>query len=139
MFRDHAERDQIEALLGIIRVDAAFRALMNERVLVDIVARIEPDEQREVMSHELTHALEDQSFHIDPWIKAARPNDDAEMARDAVSEGSAMAAMVDYALRDDKVRVRDLPDITVLMRSSAAGVDSFRIAREAFAEVEKGA
>ena len=31
------------------------------------------DEQKSVMSHELTHALEDQSFHIDPWIKAARP------------------------------------------------------------------
>ena len=80
---------------------------------------IKPDEQREVMSHELTHALEDQSFHIDPWIKAARPNDDAEMARDAVSEGTAMAAMVDYALRDDKVGVRELPDITLLMRNSA--------------------
>jgi hypothetical protein len=29
------------------------------------------DEQKAVMAHELTHALEDQSFHIDPWIKAA--------------------------------------------------------------------
>jgi len=28
--------------------------------------------------------------------KAARPNEDAELARDAVLEGSAMAAMVDY-------------------------------------------
>ena len=64
---------------------------------------ISASEQREVMSHELTHALEDQSFNVDPWIKAARPNDDAEMARDAVSEGTAMAAMVDYALRDQKV------------------------------------
>ncbi len=64
---------------------------------------IPASEQREVMSHELTHALEDQSFNVDPWIKAARPNDDAEMARDAVSEGTAMAAMVDYALRDQKV------------------------------------
>ena len=80
---------------------------------------IEPNEQREVMSHELTLAHEDQSFHIDPWIKAARPNDDAEMARDAVSEGSAMVAMIDYALRDNNVSVRDLPDVTVLMRSSA--------------------
>ena len=61
---------------------------------------IPADEQRAVMSHELTHALEDQSFHIDPWIKAARPNDDAELAREAVSEGSALAAMVDYTLRD---------------------------------------
>lgn len=79
---------------------------------------IPADQQREVMSHELTHALEDQSFHIDPWIKAARPNDDAEMARDAVSEGSALAAMVDYVLRDKHVTVRDLPDVTQMLRST---------------------
>jgi hypothetical protein len=80
---------------------------------------IPPDEQRTVMAHELTHALEDQSFHIDPWIKAARPNDDAESARQAVSEGSALAAMVDYTLRDEKVGVRDLPDVSLLIRSGA--------------------
>jgi hypothetical protein len=77
------------------------------------------DEQREVMSHELTHALEDQSFHIDPWIKAARPNDDAELARDSVSEGSALAAMVDYAFRDEKIGVRELPDVSLMIRSGA--------------------
>jgi hypothetical protein len=77
------------------------------------------DEQRTVMSHELTHALEDQSFHIDSWIKAARPNDDAELARDAVSEGSAMAAMVDYEMLDQKVSVRDVPDVTLLIRAGA--------------------
>src|SRR3984885_4203940 len=80
---------------------------------------IPADEQRTVMSHELTHALEDQSFHIDSWIKAARPNDDAELARDAVSEGSAMAAMVDYEMLDQKVSVRDVPDVTLLIRASA--------------------
>jgi hypothetical protein len=77
------------------------------------------DDQREVMSHELTHALEDQSFHIDPWIKAARPNDDAELARDSVSEGSALAAMVDYAMRDEKMGVRDVPDVSLMIRSGA--------------------
>jgi hypothetical protein len=76
-------------------------------------------EQRVVMAHELTHALEDQSFHIDPWIKAARPNDDAELAREAVSEGSALAAMVDYSLRDEKLGVRDLPDVSLIIRSGA--------------------
>jgi hypothetical protein len=80
---------------------------------------IPADEQRAVMSHELTHALEDQSFHIDPWIKAARPNDDAELARESVSEGSAMAAMVDYSLREQQVSVRDLPDVSLLIRSGA--------------------
>jgi hypothetical protein len=80
---------------------------------------IPADEQKQVMAHELTHALEDQSFHIDPWIKAARPNDDAELARDSVSEGSALAAMEDYALLDDKMSIRELPDITVLVRAGA--------------------
>ena len=55
-------------------------------------------DQRMVMAHELTHALEDQHFHIEAWIKAARPNDDSELAREAVLEGSAMAAMIDYLL-----------------------------------------
>src|SRR5580700_4637852 len=85
----------------------------------DIADWIPIDEQKSVMSHELTHALEDQSFHIDPWIKAARPNDDAELARDAVSEGSALAAMVDYEMLDQNVSVRDLPDVSLLIRSGA--------------------
>jgi hypothetical protein len=79
------------------------------------------DEQKEVMAHELTHALEDQSFHIDPWIKAARPNDDGELARDSVSEGSAMAAMLDYALQDEHLSVRALPDVSGLIQASAVG------------------
>src|ERR1700722_2771431 len=77
------------------------------------------DEQRTVMSHELTHALEDQSFGIDSWIKAARPNDDAELARDSVSEGTAIAAMIDYTVRDSNLSVRTLPDISMLILSGA--------------------
>jgi hypothetical protein len=72
---------------------------------------IAPDEQRMVMSHELTHALQDQSFHIEAWAHAARPNDDAEMARESVLEGSAMAAMLEYMLKDKGLKLRDLPDI----------------------------
>jgi hypothetical protein len=76
-------------------------------------------DQREVMAHELTHALEDQSFHVDAWMKAGRPNDDGELARDSVSEGSALAAMIDYTLRDQHVGVRDLPDINLLIGTTA--------------------
>jgi hypothetical protein len=68
-------------------------------------------EQRMVMSHELTHALQDQYFHIDAWARAARPNDDAELARESVLEGSAMAGMLEYLLRDKGLKLRDLPDI----------------------------
>ena len=69
-----------------------------------------PDEQRMVMAHELTHALEDQHFHIEAWSRAARPNDDAELARDAVLEGSAMAAMVDYLMQGTGRALKDLPE-----------------------------
>ena len=67
-------------------------------------------DERMVMSHELTHALHDQHFHIDKWADAAKPNDDAELARDAVIEGSAIAAMIDYVLRG-KGSVRDLGEL----------------------------
>jgi hypothetical protein len=41
------------------------------------------------------------------------------LARQSVSEGSALAAMVDYTLRDQSVTVRDLPDVALLIRSGA--------------------
>jgi hypothetical protein len=127
----YADRRALEAF-GLIPKDFPLDQFMLD-VLTDQVAGLyDPkakefyiadwipiDEQRDVMSHELTHALEDQSFHIDPWIKAARPNDDAELARDSVSEGTAMAAMVDYALRDQHLTVREMPDVSLLLRNGA--------------------
>ena len=73
-----------------------------------------PADERVVMSHELTHALQDQHFHIDKWTDAAKPDDDAELARDAVIEGSAMAAMIDYSLAG-KGSIRDLGDFDPAM------------------------
>src|SRR6202047_2103048 len=67
-------------------------------------------DQRMVMAHELTHALEDQHFQIEAWVKAAKPNDDGELAREAVLEGSAMAAMIDYLLLGSGRSLQDLPD-----------------------------
>lgn len=69
------------------------------------------EDQRMVMAHELTHALQDQHFKIADWVKAARPDDDAELAREAVLEGSAMAAMLDYELRQKGLTLNDLPEI----------------------------
>jgi hypothetical protein len=69
------------------------------------------DDQRMVMAHELTHALEDQHFQIEAWEKAARPNDDGELARESVLEGSAMVAMVEYLLQGSGRSLQDLPDI----------------------------
>lgn len=67
-------------------------------------------DQKMVMAHELTHALEDQHFQIEKWVKAAKPNDDGELAREAVLEGSAMAAMIDYMLQGTGRSMLDLPE-----------------------------
>jgi hypothetical protein len=68
------------------------------------------EDQRMVMAHELTHALQDQHFQIEAWLKTARPNDDAELAREAFLEGSAMAAMVDYLLEGTGKSVTNMPE-----------------------------
>jgi hypothetical protein len=127
----YADRKALEAF-GLIPKDFPLDSFMLDVLTEQVAGLYDPktkefyiadwipaDEQRSVMSHELTHALEDQSFHIESWIKAARPNDDAELARQSVSEGSALAAMVDYTLRDQKIGVRELPDVSLLIRSGA--------------------
>ena len=81
---------------------------------------IDPVEQKPVMAHELTHALDDQYFHLEKWQKAVRENDDASLARDAVVEGSAVAAMMDYSLVGMHTSVRDVPDIAPFIESGVA-------------------
>jgi Putative metallopeptidase family (DUF6782) len=54
---------------------------------------IPTDMQGMVLAHELTHALQDQNFNLEGYIKAVKNNDDAEAARQAVVEGYATAAM----------------------------------------------
>ncbi|HEV8383506.1 MAG TPA: hypothetical protein VGQ11_01450 [Candidatus Acidoferrales bacterium] len=80
-----------------------------------------PAELRMVMSHELVHALQDQHFDLKTWSEAARPNDDAELARHSVLEGSAFAGMLEYMLREQKMSVKDLPDLQQFIRSQMMG------------------
>ncbi len=74
--------------------------------------------QRTVMAHELTHALEDQYFDLDKWLKEVRSNDDALLARTAVAEGSATAVMLQYLLGPEGKEVRDLPEAEELVRAA---------------------
>lgn len=116
--------EQSAKAFGLIPRDFQMEPFLIDLLTEQIAGLYDPDaqefyiadwipvaEQRMVMAHELTHALEDQHFQIETWVKAARPNDDAELAREAVLEGSAMAAMIDYLLKDSGRSLRDLPDI----------------------------
>lgn len=54
--------------------------------------------QAMTLSHELTHALQDQSWDLDNYMHAVRDDDDATAARQAVVEGYATAAMLQQSL-----------------------------------------
>jgi len=79
---------------------------------VNLLDWIDVEQQRPVMAHELTHALQDQSFGLEKWMKAGdtdleekkQPtpmdieNDEISEARQAVVEGQAMVVLIDYML-----------------------------------------
>ncbi len=81
---------------------------------------IEPDEQKPVLAHELTHALQDQKVGLTKWsaVSLDGPShnvqednqhlqvDEADTARSAVAEGQAMAVFVDYTLAAEREDAR---------------------------------
>jgi hypothetical protein len=80
---------------------------------VNLLDWIAPEEQKPVLAHELTHALQDQRVGLAKWAvvgpdaiarNAQEDNshiqtDEADTARDAVTEGQAMVVFLDYSLR----------------------------------------
>src|ERR1700733_2628577 len=70
-----------------------------------------------LLAHELTHALQDQHFHIEQMIDQVKNNDDRDLALKAVAEGDATLAGYGYVvgnLDDESIssivaRMDDLP------------------------------
>jgi hypothetical protein len=105
------------------------------------------DEQKPVMAHELTHALQDQRVGLEKWgsqeIEGVATNakqdnrhianDDTDTAREAVLEGQAMVSFADYMLADaghpDKT-LKDAPQLAQQLESNAGDMsDSPVLAR----------
>lgn len=96
---------------------------------VNILDWVEPDLQRPVLAHELTHALQDQSFGLDKWLKRGTEDldtkknltaaditeDENSEARQAVVEGQAMVVLLDYMLAPMHRTVADSPQMVDLM------------------------
>jgi hypothetical protein len=93
---------------------------------VNLLDWIEPDQQKPVLAHELTHALQDQSFGLEKYMKAGTGDlavskneptpediqtDEASAAHQAVVEGQAMVVLLDYELAPKGMSVVDSPEI----------------------------
>ena len=97
---------------------------------VNLLDWIGPDQQRPVMAHELTHALQDQSFGLDKWMKRGDVDldekktptaedlgkDELSEARQAVVEGQAMVVLVDYMLQPTGQSLLTSPQLANAMK-----------------------
>jgi hypothetical protein len=94
---------------------------------VNLLDWIDPEEQKPVLAHELTHALQDQHVDLDKWgdqsldgtpKDVADDNrhlkkDETDTAREAALEGQAMVAYMDWSLAPSAQSLRTSPDVTV--------------------------
>jgi hypothetical protein len=101
---------------------------------VNLLDWVAPDLQRPVLAHELTHALQDQSYNLDKWLKKGsedldtkkdlKPDDitkdENSEARQAVTEGQAMVVLIDYMLAPMHRTVANSPEVVQLMNDSMA-------------------
>jgi hypothetical protein len=93
--------------------------------VVNLLDWVDVEAQRPVLAHELTHALQDQSFNLNKWMTKSdvdlqtkrKPspvdvqNDETSEARQAVVEGQAMAVLVDYLLRPTGQSLVNSPEV----------------------------
>jgi hypothetical protein len=98
----------------------------NKTKTVNLLDWIAPQEQKPVLAHELTHALQDQRVGLAKWsqigldgiAKNVREDnqyiqyDEADSARDAVAEGQAMVVFLDYSLRETGRTLEKSPELT---------------------------
>lgn len=87
---------------------------------------VEPEAQKTVLAHELTHALQDQNFGMEKWMEAGKDSkdlaqdmerDERQSAREAVLEGQGMIAMMDYMMAPQGLKVTDAPQLVEAMRA----------------------
>jgi hypothetical protein len=93
---------------------------------VNLLNWLDAEQQKPVLAHELTHALQDQSFEIEKWMKGSAKdadnkkddpspsdieNDEETSARQAVVEGQAMVVLLDYSLTPTGKSSLDSPQI----------------------------
>ncbi len=105
---------------------------------VNLLNWIDPDEQKPVMAHELTHALQDQKVGLEKWSSNpykgishtfAEDNarvavDELETARQAVAEGQAMLVFLDWTIKDTGKTLAESPAMWDKIKDNVADTSS---------------
>src|SRR5437879_4373356 len=97
---------------------------------VNLLDWLGAEQQKPVLAHELTHALQDQSFNLEKYMKPADAdldkkkeispqdieNDEIGSTRQAVVEGQAMVVLVDYMLAPLGESLKDSPQVVEALK-----------------------
>jgi hypothetical protein len=97
---------------------------------VNLLNWLDVEQQKPVLAHELTHALQDQAFSIEKFMKSSEnsdknrrdpsPNDigsdEESSARQAVVEGQAMVVLLDYTLAPTGKTLLESPQIVEALK-----------------------
>jgi hypothetical protein len=97
---------------------------------VNLLDWLGAEQQKPVLAHELTHALQDQSFSLEKYMKPADAdldkkkeitlqdiaNDEISTTRQAVVEGQAMVVLVDYMLAPLGESLKDSPQVVEALK-----------------------
>ncbi|MBI4014168.1 MAG: hypothetical protein HY359_17755 [Candidatus Rokubacteria bacterium] len=115
---------------GLIPADFDLAGFLTDLILEQAAAYYDPvgkvmvlaswlprDEQREALTHELVHLLQDRQIDLDRFLTAAPGKGDEALARQAVIEGEAVALPLDRVLRRQGSDLGRLPDVVALQRA----------------------
>ena len=132
--RDFALKPFLLALLKE-QIEAYYDSKTKTVYMLDWVG---VDEQKPVLAHELTHALQDQRTNLEKWSDQTPDDvshnykedtdhlarDEMDTAREAVTEGQATAVMMDYILKPmGKSLIKD-PEVMDLMKQQMEGSEN---------------
>lgn len=139
-----------------------FEDLLEEQVagfydehtrVVHLLDWVESGEQKPVLAHELTHALQDQAIGLEKWTKAAEDEEDvvekkskkssseeggfearseeAAVARTALLEGQAMFVLIDYLYAPSGQSLASNPLLAVPFKEASTDSPQFPVLRSA--------
>ena len=146
------QRDEIVLKkFGLLDRDFALKpfllALLTEQVeayydsktkTVNMLDWVSIEEQKPVLAHELTHALQDQHSDLEKWSDQTPEDvsttasadidhlakDELDTARDAVVEGQATAVMMDYILKPTGKSIAKNPEVMDFVKNQMSATDS---------------
>jgi hypothetical protein len=125
------EQFDLRSFLGDLLKEQVAGFYDTKKKTVFLLDWVEPEAQKPVLAHELTHALQDQNFGLEKWMKTAEGSnkgknetasdlmeDERMAAHEAVSEGQAMVVLIDYMLAANGQSVKNNPAVAEAVMAS---------------------